>query len=162
MYWRNHTLLSGSQLKKQIPYFGFFQIEAAFEMHNITNQETKYLYLVTSLKFVDRILSSGENQPYDVLKKTLVEEITMSKVQVMTKFLIKFEKSNQKRLTFMRVLQDSYTFEGSGRDPKTSHILQQFIYSLHFTFTPLTRLIVKHRQSSISSNWKKETQEIHE
>lgn len=101
------------------PQIWFAQVEAQFATRKITNQDTKFYYVVASLSpevaadIRDLLIQKPEENAYNELKKKLLERTTTTKAQKLQQLLATEElgdrKPSQLLRRFQQLLDDSPT-----------------------------------------------------
>lgn len=92
------------------PALWFAQAEAQFELAGITNQKTKFNYIISQLDHrfaaeVEDIITSPPEQPFDKLKAELVRRLSSSKEQRVRQLLTHEEMGDRKPSQFLRHLK---------------------------------------------------------
>ncbi len=93
------------------PELWFAQVEAQFAIKQITVQNTKYSHVVAALspeaatEVRDLILNPPETDPYNVLKKSLIERVSLSKRSEIHQLLHAEELGDRKPSQLLRRLQ---------------------------------------------------------
>jgi hypothetical protein len=93
------------------PELWFAQVEAQFTVKNITSQGTKFAHVVTALspeaatEVRDLILTPPSTNPFDVLKATLTERVSLSKRRKIQQLLHAEELGDRKPSQLLRRLQ---------------------------------------------------------
>ena len=104
------------------PRVWFAQVEAQFQTRNITQQQTKYAYVVSSLQpeialeVRDLLLECPGDSPCDILKEELVKRTSASEQKRLHQLLIAEELGDRKPsqlLRRMRQLLGDHTLEES-------------------------------------------------
>lgn len=114
----NHSFTSVSAVALKLPPFWpddpqlwFAQVEAQFATRRITSQRTKFDYIIANLepRFAtevrELILSPPATDPYDVLKKSMVERIAASEQNRIKELLCVEELGDRKPTQLLRRMQ---------------------------------------------------------
>lgn len=92
------------------PAAWFAAAEAEFEIAGITQERTRYSYLVSTLpkeilrKVMDLITKPAEDLPYTTLKKQLIERLTISEEQRLSQLLYHVEIGDRSPSDFYRYM----------------------------------------------------------
>lgn len=96
------------------PELWFAQVEAQFALKQITAQKTKFSHVVAALspeaatEVRDLVLSPPATNPFDVLKASLTERVSLSKRQKIQQLLHAEELGDRKPSQLLRRLQQLY------------------------------------------------------
>lgn len=96
---------------KEKPTLWFAQAEAQFILAGITQENTKYAYIVSNLEervaheVEDLITNQPAEEPYTTLKRELIKRLSVSEEQRIKQILLEEELGDRKPSQFLRHLQ---------------------------------------------------------
>lgn len=94
------------------PLLWFSQVEACFKTAGITNEETKYYYVVSALdqataeQLADLIENMPQTAPYQTLKETAIRRFSDSGEQKLRSLLTGMELGDQRPSQLLRAMRD--------------------------------------------------------
>ena len=139
------------------PHVWFAQVEARFATRHITQQQTMFDYVVSSLQLEvvtevrDLFLALPENTPYNALKSQLIKRTAASEQRRLQQLLHVEELRDRKPSQFLRRLQRLLRDAAHGFDPK--FLRELFLQRLPSNARHPTPIWSSHR-AAMMSVWK--------